>query len=235
MKLRTCRGFSLLEMVFSCMILSVVMLGIFGVFRLGSQTFQFVSLRQSLQAEARIAYVQLNNDLRHSTFVSVTQMPRKVNVLVPGQEQKGTQSLDRDGICFAGVEDWADSGATDPLTGFPAFDSYVVYYATGDPEGRLIRHVLRPATTGPYPYLGFSVSSSMNDNPVANSNALAPARILSKKLLDFQVRKDENKRLIDIRLRFRGHGGARPGTLQRTDETIELSLHSYPENTYPKI
>lgn len=228
-------GFSLLELVFSCVILSSVMLGIFGVFQMGQRSFHFVSLRQGLQAEARYAYIQLQNDLRHSTFVSVTERQRPVTMTVPRQEAKGPQPISRDGIAMAGVLDWAAPDATDEFTGFPNFDSYVSYYATTEPEGRFVRQVLVPGVVGPYPYSGFTVLSSMNDNPMMNSSITGKPRVFSNHVLAFQVRKDDVKRLVNISLKFRGLGGAKPGSMQRVDETIELSLHSYPENTYPKI
>lgn len=230
------RGLSIVEVVLSLMILSMVMLGIFGVFDMGSHSFQFASLRQGLQSEARLSWILLRDDLRLSTYTSITSLPRTVSVVVPGQETAGPQTLDRDGLSFATVEDWSASTALDQYTGFPNFDSYLVYYASSEPEGRLIRQLVRPATTGPYPYGSFSVSNSMNDIPLSNSNLVSnTTRILSNRVLSFQARVDAPKRMVHAVLRFRGHGGKRPVGSKEADETLELRVDLAPENTYPKL
>ena len=233
---RLARGLSVIEVVFSLAILSVVMVGIFGVFHLGSQSFQHATLRQSLQSEARISWITLRDDLRHSTYTSVTDLARPVSVVVPGQENQGAQTLDRDGISFATVKNWNAPNALDPLLGFPNFDSYVVYYATTHPEGRLVRQLVEPSTVGQFPYSGFSVLTGMNDNPVANSNAVnGYTRILSSHLLSFKARRDPALRMVRLSLRFRGHGGRTPAGAKQADETLELRLDLSPENTYPKL
>jgi hypothetical protein len=229
------RAFSVLEIVFSMAIMAFVMVGIFWVFDMGQQSFHFVSLRQGLQAEARIAYLQMHTDLRHSSYVSVTALARTVGVVLPRQESKGVQTLDRDGLCLAGVQDWSAASATDPITGFPNFDAYVVYYATSEPEGRLIRQLVTPAIVGPYLNSQFSLGSSMNDNPILNVNRVGAGRILSQRVLSFQARRDDSKRLVYVSLKFRALGGKKPGGGARADETYELSLRSFPENTYPKV
>ncbi|MBX3167323.1 MAG: hypothetical protein KF760_07920 [Candidatus Eremiobacteraeota bacterium] len=229
------RGFSLLELCVSLGILSFVLLGIFGVFELGQSSFHFASLRQGLQSEARVAFYALGNDLRHSSFVTVTTVPRTVSVILPRQESRGNQTLDRDGLCTAGVENWESPGAIDIHSGFPNFDSFVVYYGTSEPEGRLIRQVVRPALVGPYPNAEFSLVNSMHDNPLANSSRVGVTRTLSKRLLSFRARRDNDSRLVVVLLRLRGMGGAKPGTGARADETFELTLKTYPENTYPRV
>lgn len=229
------RGFSLLELCVSMSILSFVLLGIFGVFELGQSSFHFASLRQGLQSEARVAFYALGNDLRHSSFVTVSALPRSLNLILPRQESRGTQALDRDGLCCAGVENWDSPAAIDGTTGFPNFDSFVVYYGTGEPEGRLIRQTVKPALVGPYPNAEFSVANSMRDNPLANSNRVGVTRTLSKRLLSFRARRDNAGRLVLVTLRLRGTGGAKPGSNARADETFELTLKTYPENTYPRV
>ncbi|MBT9584389.1 hypothetical protein IV102_13690 [bacterium] len=229
------RAFSVLELVFSMAILSIVMIGIFWVFEMGQHSFHFASLRQGLQAEARIVYLQMHTDLRHSSYVSVTTIARQANVVLPMQEAKGPQTLDRYGLCLAGVEQWSAPGATDPVTGFPNFDSYVVYYGTSEPEGRLIRQIVKPAIVGPYLNSQFSLAGSMNENPILNVNRVGTARNLSKRVLSFNARRDDGKRLVYVSLKFRAMGGKKPGGAARADETFELTLRSFPENTYPKV
>jgi hypothetical protein len=221
------RGFSLLELCVSLGILSFVLLGIFGVFELGQSSFHFASLRQGLQNEARVAFYALSNDLRHSSFVTVSTIPRTVSA-------EG-RSLDRDGLCAAGVQNWASGTAVDVNTGFPNFDSFIVYYGTSEPEGRLIRQVVTPPLVGPYPNAQFTQAASMNDNPLANSHRVGVTRTLSKRLLSFRARRDNGSRLVIVNMRFRGKGGAKPGSRARADETFELTLKTYPENTYPKV
>lgn len=229
------RGFTLLELCISCSILSLVLLGIFGVFEMGQSSFHFASLRQGLQSEARVAFNTLSNDLRHSSFVTVTALPRSVSVVLQRQENRGNQSLDRDGLCCAAVQNWAAPGAIDINSGFPNFDSYVVYYGTSEAEGRLIRQMVKPALVGPYPNAEFSLINSMKDNPLANSSRVGVTRTLSKRLLSLRARRDNGTRLVEVTLRLRGLGGAKPGTSARADETFELTLKTYPENTYPRV
>lgn len=229
------RGFSLLELCVSMSILSVVLMGIFGVFEMGQSSFHFASLRQGLQSEARVAFNVLSNDLRHSSFVTVSTIPRSVSVVLPRQENRGSQSLDRDGLCCAGVQNWESPSAIDINSGFPNFDSFVVYYGTSEPEGRLIRQLVKPALVGPYPNAEFSLANSMKDNPMSNTSRVGVTRTLSKRLLSFRARRDNGTRLIHVTMRLRGMGGARPGTSARADETFELTLKTYPENTYPRV
>lgn len=229
------RAFSLLELSVSMAILSLVLLGIFGIFEVGQSTFHYASLRQGLQSEARIAFYSMSNDLRHSSFVTATAQPRTVSVILPRQEKRGPQTLDRDGLCMAGVQDWGSPGAVDPLTGFPNFDCYVVYYATTEPEGRLIRQIVKPALLGPYPNAQFSVANSMRDTPLTNANRVGLTRTLSSRLLSLRARRDNATRLINVRLRFRGMGANRPGSPAKADETFEMSLKTFPENTYPRV
>lgn len=228
-------AFSLLEVVGSMAIMAVVMVCIFGVFEMGHQSYHYASLRQGLQAEARIIYLQLHSDLRHSSFVSVTALNRTTSVVLPRQESKGAQTLNRDGLCMSGVRDWAAAGSIDPVTGFPNFNDYVVYYATTEPEGRFIRQEVVPAMVGTWPNTQFSVAGSMNDNPLLNLNRVDNPKTLSKRVLAFWCQRNDGNRLVNVKLKLRGMGGKRPGSLKRSDETFELSLHSYPENTYPKV
>ena len=172
------RGFSLLELSVSLSILSLVLVGIFGVFEMGQASFHFASLRQGLQNEARVAFNVLSNDLRHSSLVTVTALPRRLSLVLPRQESKGTQTLDRDGLCLASVQNWSDPGATDAVTGFPNFDSFLVYYATGEPEGSLVRQLVTPALVGPYPNNEFSPGNSMHDEPMLNTSRMGTPRIL---------------------------------------------------------
>lgn len=229
------RGFSLLELCVSLSILSFVLLGIFGVFELGQSTFHFASLRQGLQSEARVAFYALSNDLRHSSFVTVSTIPRTVSVVLPRQENRGSQTLDRDGLCAAAVQNWESSTAVDLNSGFPNFDSFSVYYGTSEPEGRLIRQMVTPPLVGPYPNAQFTLANSMHDNPLANASRVGVTRTLSKRLLSFQARRNNATRLVEVRMRFRGTGGSKPGSSARADETFELTLKTYPENTYPKV
>ena len=216
-------------------ILSFVLLGIFAIFEMGQSTFRFASLRQGLQSEARIAFYQMHNDLRHSSFVTATALPRTVNVVLPRQESKGAQSLDRDGICLASVLNWESPTAVDSVTGFPNFDSYTVYYGTSEPEGRLIRQMVVPPLVGPYPNAQFSLANSMHDNPLSNSSRVGVTRTLSRQLLSMRARRDNTTRMILVDLRFRGLGSVRPGGGARADETFEMNLRIYPENTYPRV
>ena len=233
--MRPSRAFSLLELTLSVSILSFVLLGIFGVFEMGQSTFHYASLRQGLQSEARIALYQLNNDLRHSSFPTVEAVPRTVSVVLPRQESKGPQTLERDGVCMASVQNWESATAVDITTGFPNFDSFIVYYGTTEAEGRLIRQVVVPPMVGPYPNNQFSVANSMKDNPLSNSSRVGVTRTLSRRLLSIRARRDNSTRLITVDLRFRGTGSARPGTTARADETFEMTLKIYPENTYPRV
>lgn len=224
-------GLSLLETVFSMALLSIIMLAIFGIFSVGQRTFHFASLRQSLQSESRRAFLMLQQDVRQSNFVASTSRTRSLSLILPRRESEGPVMVDRDGLCLPAVQDWASPSAINEFTGFPNFDCYVVYYATQEPEGRFIRQVLRPPTVGPYPFEGFT----LNDDPLINAHQVGNYRTLSHHVSNFQARKDEAARLIRLSVRFRGLGGARPGGGKQADESLELSLQMYPENTYPKF
>lgn len=228
---RRTRGMSLLETVFSLGILSVVMLAIFGIFSIGQRSFHFASLRQGLQSEARKAWTLLKQDLRLSNFVATTARARTSSLLLPRREAEGLVPVDRDGLCLPSLRDWASATSINEVTGFPNFDCYIVYYASEDPEGRLIRQIIQPSTVGPYPFEGFT----LNQDPLTNAHRVGNPRILSNRVLSFRARKDEGSRLIRLSVRFRGMGAGKPGSQKNADETFELSLQIYPENTYPRL
>ena len=223
------RGFSLIELILASALLSMALVATFGIFNMGQRTFQYTSLRHGLQSEARRIALQIQQDVRLSHLGTTALRTRSVNLTVPGWESQGPQTLSRDGVCFASVRDWSQPSSIDPITGFPNYNCYLVYYATSTPEGHLIRQMLVPPNVGTFPFNGYT----LNDNPASNSHALGAARILSRQVLSTAIKISTS--MIEFEIKLRGRGGMRPGTSKQSDETYEISLKVKPENTYPKI
>jgi prepilin-type N-terminal cleavage/methylation domain-containing protein len=225
------RAFSLAEMLLAMALLSTALVATFSIFDMGQRTFQYTSLRQGLQAEARRISLQVQQDIRLSHMGTVSPRARSLNLVIPGWESQGAQPYERDALCMAGVRDWSQPASVDAVTGFPNYNCFLLYYATSAPEGQLIRQVLVPPSVGTIPHTTYA----LNDNPALNPHAVGPARILSRQVLSLKINSTATLGLVEFNLRLRSRGGMRPGTSKRTDETYQVLLKVKPENTYPKL
>lgn len=218
-------GFSVLEAVVVLAILSVVMLVVFALFQFGSRGFQHAVLRQGLLGDAQASATRFKADASPSHFRSITVVPRTINL-------PGGASLRRDAVAFVGLSDWHNPANFFP-SGLPRWDRYIVYYATRDEEGLLVRQeVDLGPLPGPVPYDDLAINIS--DLPNTNANVFRSG-ILSKHVLEFEVGKNQTRQVLDLKLLLRQKGGKRVNSNQTVDEVHETVLSVEAMNSYPGI
>ncbi|MCA9792580.1 MAG: hypothetical protein KC910_12325 [Candidatus Eremiobacteraeota bacterium] len=215
----------MLEAVVVLAILSIVMLVVFSLFQFGSRGFQHAVLRQGLLGDAQASATRFKADASATHFRSITVVPRTVNL-------PGGATPRRDAVAFVGLSDWHDPASFFP-SGLPRWNRYIVYYATRDDEGLLVRQEIDlGALPGPVPYDDLNINIS--DLPNTNANVFRSG-ILSKHVLEFEVGKNEARQVLDFRLLLRQKGGKRVNSNQTVDEIHETVLSVEPMNSYPGI
>lgn len=208
-------------------LLALVSAVLYIIIDLGSRSFQRAVVRHNIQADTqRVAY-RLTEDLRRTHFFTVSTI-----------EAKSSQgNYQRDAICMAGVKDWANPAAIDPLTNRPKWDRYFLYYcvrqAGDEPVTSLYRCVILPKSTSEigqfaFPSLNPSVHCKPNPSTVADFESFGKLSELVESLSATST--DNSQWRVSFKLRQRG--AVRQG--KRTiDEVQETVIQIKPENTFP--
>lgn len=221
------RGFSLLETVLATGFLALVTLLAFSLFGSGSRSLQLTVLRQDLQTQAQRTRMLFDRDVRRGSelVLSVANGAARQTVSVFG----GT--VQRDALAVATLDDWLTPASYDPVDSRPLWDQYVVYYATTEPEGRLIRQVIQsgaPPYTGPLP-LG---PAQLDDDPAVNAGTIVTTQVLATSVDAFEVLVNPDG-IVEASLRLRRAGMKRPDGAENADESLELDFFIRPENSPP--
>ena len=227
------RGFNLLEVVVSCVLLSTAMLCAFEFFEFGSRVFRGGLMRQGLQAQVRRSVTPLDQDLRRTDLSTVSVIAKAQDATREILSTSGAL-VERDGLCLAALSNWNLGTNYDTLTSRPMWDRYVVYYATTEAEGaRLIRQTVRPPGS---PYLSnwgvFTTATSLSQNPALNSGPIENTRVLADQVEEFHVVLDAPTSAVIVKVKFRATGGLRVGTAGKNlDESLEAKFQIHPENS----
>ena len=112
---RTCRGFTLIEIMMACVIMSIIMLACFSVVLMASKALPDRSSGPSATAAAATAVDQLSYDLNFASTMSITS-PNDIEFLV--QDRDGNGMADKIRYTWSG-------NAGDPLNR---------YYSPGSPS-----------------------------------------------------------------------------------------------------
>ena len=228
-------AFTLLETLISVVILGGLIAVVFEVFSVGVSGFKLGTTRLDLQSELRRILTPMRQDLRNTSFqsVSTTSVARDVPLSPPNLQP--LTPVRRDGLCFGGLRDSLSDSSYDADTGFPLWDCYVVYFATLDePDGKMARMTLRDST--PRDVLSLPRALSSSDLSMANPDLLdGNVRVLSQQLMDFEVSTDQGNQLVNVKLRLRGKAGHQDMGRRSTAEILEISTGIRPANTWPRL
>ena len=213
------RAFSLLEMLISCLLLSVLTAVLFVAFRDGTRAFNNLSVRQGLEGEARRCTQILDQLLRQSDASCC-------EAINPSSRQRLGASgvtVSRDGLAYVNLTQWWDASHFDSA-GRPQWDQYEVIYATLYNPGHLVRQIYRPAGA-PYqvPLPGFTALAMLNDDPADNS-AARETHLLSQRVEDFQVDLQGDPPRVDIQLILTDREPLRAGSQRASQERMQVDL-----------
>lgn len=221
--MRRAKGFTLLETVVSVGIFSVLIVFIFYAFSMVTAIFQDTDVRQSIENQMKSIKLLIQRDLEMGDFWFINAVSRpQVN------------STFRDGVAVGTLANWNDSAQYDVATGRPAWNRYVVWYASQEDPGRLFRQVVEEAAgvplLGPYASLGTNLSEDPNSNA-----SLLYTRTLSNKVKNFRVIPRLQNGTVAVSVSLEGLGAKRVNSQENTLERISLDLVYRPRNTWPKI
>ena len=240
MKSKRLRGFSLIELVFAMGIFGIISVLIFAFFRFGTRSFARANEKHGLQTDALRVAESLQLEMKRTNRSSV----RIENI----NDTSDGEAVRRDVVSFISLQDWKAKGDDhnfDRLTRAPLWNRYVVFYATSEDIGRLVR--LRadpnPAPNAPTKIPSADLDNLHFDNPQLNKiDGEIPEYIeLSKSVLSFEA--DEVKQAgqttgeYDILLKLkqkRSHSQIESGEAREYDH-YELSLRIRPENSFPEV
>ena len=227
------RGFSLLELVIACALFTTLSVLIFSFFRYGTRAFYAVNQKNGLRTDALRTVESLQAELKRSAQSSVyLENSATRDLLVDGQ------TVDRDVIAFATLKDWRDRTSSENFdleTGAPKWNRYWVFYATKEPEGRLIRHKVdpNPPPEAPIPMISEEVETLFYDDPQTNSfdGQTPPFATLAKNVYSFKIGDFQGGSYpVTLKLREKHKQEAAEQGLRRDYDYYELKLRIAPEN-----
>ena len=187
-----------MELVLAMALFGILNVMIFGLLQSGSRSFSIGMSRSSLQGDLNRSLARLQGEIRRSSasLLSVVADPSRV-----------VDGCRRDGVCASSLSDWrANSSYSPNLT--PLWDEYVVYYATLQQPGQLIRQTYRPAGS-PFtqPMTGFTPATHMTDIPANHGFSTV---VLAHHLEEFRLRYDGGSNILEVQLLLRRRAGLTP-------------------------
>ena len=225
------RAFTMLELVLTTLLLGVMFGVVFALFNMATGAFNYSVTRQDLQSEGRRIMNSLDSDLRQTDVHSVAVVNDATRLSQPG-------SLPRHGLSFAGVHDWSKAGALDSVSMQPAWDHYVVYYATlTQPFGSLIHAILEPPAgeiSGlPLDRIVNNPSLFLNDPPTSNPPLQTKYELLSRNVESFQVQSSTVVAGINFRVVLKDTA-RRSEPARNSKLSFDIHFDIIPENTKPR-
>lgn len=216
-------GMSLIELIISLSMLSLLLLLIFATFELGTRLFRDTSVRQSSEMDLRGIKLMLERDINLSNFWQSNVAPREIS---------GNK---RDALSLVSLNNWDDPANYDPGTKRPAWNRYIVWYATSEPKGRLVRQAVDPPTGGsPFNAPYGALSTNLSDDPLTNEHVVY-SRELTDNLREFQAETRFQNGTIRARIRLQASGGKRPQSMENTEDHLEVTMTFQPKNSWPAI
>jgi len=225
-------GYSVLEVALSCALLLLATVGAFSIFRFGFSSFQTLTNRADLHAEAQACLVRLREDVEsasHSGSQVGNGPTRVANVALA----TGNTVQPRHLLCVPGMMDWYDPGVYSPLNGWPVWNRHYLYHASTAAEGSLTRLELDSgAHTGQgwgmfSSYLGTYLASPPGRGTNIGGTVVRSRRALTTRLLAFEVTKSSKNIVLELKLRGQVRSAAGGG---RRDEILEFKIRLLPKN-----
>lgn len=251
----TQEGFSLIELVASAGIFLLLSILIFAFFRFGTRSFQEANTRHGLQIDALRVIESVQAELKRCNIASFDHLHGTAD----SREATATEgTMDRDAICFATLQDWHDKtnpNNFDLETQAPLWNRYLIYYATREETGRLIRLKIdpNPPPNGARQLPRDDFDGLVFDNPSLNKfdGKTSPYVELAKNVLEFKVltrsdsadtdaidadvasKLERGEILVSLKLKQKKQKGpVGPGPIRNFDY-YELRVNLRPENSYP--
>lgn len=224
------RAFTLIEVLVVLSMVGLVLTTAFLVFRMGSRGFQRAVNKTGTLGELHRVTRAFQRDIKLTHFYSAAAHNRTVSV------SQGT--VDRDGLAIAGLSDWRDPDRFEGGTGLPKWDRWVLFYATREESGRLVRLEIarnRPSPGNWYPLKPFSnLPALMVQKPVELEPALRVG-VLSQSVRAFSVELEPSRRLVKLELKLADQGGKRMTSEQKVEGVLETDFEISPMNSYPEL
>lgn len=205
------KGISLVELLLAMALFGLLNLLMFVALQSGTRSYGIAMSRSSLQGDLNRSLARLQGEIRRSSasLVTVAADPTR---LVQGQA--------RHGLCLGSLQDWrANTSYT--ADGDPLWDEYIVYYATMEQPGRLVRQTHRPPGA-PYlaPMVGFSASSHMTDTPATHGFGTL---VLAQHLEEFRLRYDGGSSVLELQMCLRRRAGLSPQGNRVQEESVQAN------------
>lgn len=232
------RGFTLLEALFSVVILGGLVALVCAVFEMGAAGYRRASARLDLQGEARRILTPLRKELKNSSFLSVSSVSRVAEVQAAPPNAVPLVQVRRDGVCFNALN--SRRGGAYSARGLPRWNCYVLYFATLDnPNGHLVRTVLSDPSNEDGDPTNDTISLPRNlgaghlsaSNPDMLDNEL---KRLSAHVMEFGVTLNQAEQYVEVQLKIRGSVGRSTGR-KSTAEVLELRSVVRSANTWPRM
>ncbi len=223
----TIAGFTVAESLVSIFAFIFILGSVFLLFSISYRGFVLSQTRQDIQNEVLRARQWLEQDFSLTHLGSIGILPR--------QFSSYGESVSRDAVCALTVSEWSDDNNFFP-TGLPRWNRYVIYYATQESSGRLIRQVIDPQGMDPpliirpYPKL-YSVQPIESLDPTE----IVSSRQLASDVVEFSCRLDLREQSLWQVLKVRKRGGRATQGLKQTDQVIEATFRWDPLNTAPRL
>ena len=219
------KGFTLIEALVSLVALGLLTLGLGALFIFSLNGFKQAGARQGTQAQILSVRVSLANDLPLSNFRGAVVQERTKAV--------AGENVRRDGLSIVSMSDWDDVSLYD-AAGLPRWDRHVVYYATLEDSGRLIRQLYQNTAIAPAPVPFLGLSSRLSDNPASNADSLR-FRVVASGVHSWECEADVQKQAIVQTLKIRKTSGRSGLGAKSIDEVQEALFNWELVNTTPKL
>lgn len=214
-------GFQLTELLLSALLFGLVVGLCFYSAAAGFRIFTQTTGRQSLQRDARAIFAWLQRDVGVSNLVRCRSAARPV-----GGDR-------RDVLAVVGLDSWQPIPADS--MGLPAWNRVIVYEATANSRGVMLRYLFEPASGTPVPLQANAVQDMLNGY-LTVAGALDPLdqRRLSSSVRSFAVELSEARNTAVFNLVLSEETVQAGGGQSRT-EVLEVRTTVFPRNTWPRL
>ena len=215
-------GFQLAELMLSIFIFSIVGGLCFYAAASGFRIFANTNSRQTLQRDARAVFAWLQRDVGLSNLIRCERAERLV-----GSDR-------RDVLAVAAMDSWQQPIAADGL-GLPAWNRLVVYEATDNSRGLLLRQLYTPPA-GAIPLQAQTVENMLATLVSGAVGSFNPTdqRRLSGSVRHFEVELSEarNTAVFDLILT---EDTVQAGSGRARAEVLQVKTTIFPRNTWPRL
>lgn len=207
--------------------LGALLLLLFGAFSMSTRVFSESTLRQSAEQQLKTIRILLERDLELTSFWLIKEDARTLG--------DGTS---RDGVAMVGLSEWNDSSLFQSGTQRPAWNRQLVWYATEETPGRLIRQVVAPPPPAPSTYLNQPyealADNRSNVSPESNHHVHS-TRYLSAGVTDFKVTSKLSNATLEVKLHLQQKGNYRAQSMAKTENHLQVLWIFCPKNTWPPL